>query len=220
MKAQEERTRRKRGSLTDEEILNAAENVAASSEDAITMRAVAARLGASPMALYRYFPTKEDLVDSLVDRVLQRVPVPIAGDWEQRLRQLSLAHGRVLADHPWAIGPLFASPSPGIGAARLGESFLAILAEGGLKGHDGVAAFTAVLALNYGRTAFGVTAIDDELPPLPAEHFPHSAASAAALASYASQGNYEGALDLLLAGIGARGRAGEAGPAAAAGPAS
>ena len=66
------RARRPRGSLTRELILDAAERVAATGFDALTMRAVAAELGAAPMALYRYFPTKDDLVNALRDRVLGR----------------------------------------------------------------------------------------------------------------------------------------------------
>ncbi len=108
---------------------------------------------------------------------------------------------RILTEHPWAIGPLFASPSPGIGAATLGERFLGILARGGLTGEPAVAAFTGILALNYGRTAFTAGGEAPELPPLPAARFPHSAASAAALAGYAGDANYRRALELLLDGI-------------------
>lgn len=195
------RPRRARGSLTPDEILDAAEAVAARTGEPLTVRAVAAELGASAMALYRYFPTKDDLVDALIDRVLERVPAPSPGDWLDELRELALAHARVLAEHPWAIAPLFASPSPGVGAAILGERFLAILARGGLTGEAAVAAFTGILALNYGRTAFAAGDGPVDLPPLPAEHFPHSAASAAALAGYAGDANYRRVLDLMLDGI-------------------
>ncbi len=195
------RPRRARGSLTPDEILDAAEAVAVRTGEPLTVRAVAAELGSSAMALYRYFPTKDDLVDALIDRVLQRVPAPSPGAWHDELRELALAHGRILAEHPWAIGPLFASPSPGVGAATLGERFLGILARGGLTGEPAVAAFTGILALNYGRTAFTAGGEAPELPPLPAAHFPHSAASAAALAGYAGHANYRRALELLLDGI-------------------
>ena len=71
------RTRRPRGSLTPDAILDAAEAIAAQGFTALTVRAVAARLGAAPMALYNHFATKEQLVDALLDRVLGRfAPAP------------------------------------------------------------------------------------------------------------------------------------------------
>lgn len=170
----------------------------------LAIRAVAAELGSSPMALYTYFATKDELEDALIDRVLRRVPAPEPGSWQQELRELALAHGQTLVEHRWAVPMLFASPSPGIGAVRLGELYLEILAKGGITGERAVAAFSAIIAVNYGRTAFVTNASAEELPPLPAELFPHSAANYAALAEYASQENYERAMDIVLAGIRAR----------------
>src|SRR5215208_8040412 len=94
------RTRRPRGSLTRKGILDAAEAVAAQGFDALTMRAVAARLEAVPMALYNHFATKEQLVDALLDRVLGRFdPAPPSGDWIEDLRAFARAHRRLLAEH-------------------------------------------------------------------------------------------------------------------------
>ena len=107
------RTRRPRGSLTPDAILDAAEEVAAQGFDALTMRAVAARLGAVPMALYNHFATKDRLVDALLDRVLGRFePEPATEDWAEDLRRFARAHRRLLARHPWAVAPLFTQPTP------------------------------------------------------------------------------------------------------------
>src|SRR3954465_5122971 len=95
------RTRRPRGSLTPEVILDAAEAVAAHGFDKLTMRAVAARLDAVPMALYNHFATKDELVDALLDRVLSRFEAePAAGDWTKDLRRFARAHRRLLVEHP------------------------------------------------------------------------------------------------------------------------
>jgi AcrR family transcriptional regulator len=201
MTVQPQRTRRPRGSLTVEEILDAAERVATADSRPITIRAIATELSSSPMALYAYFATKDELEDALIDRVLRRVPLPESGEWREQLSELALAHGRTLIEHRWAVPMLFASPSPGAGAARLGEAFLAILAAGGITGEDAVSAFSAIVAVNYGRTAFAAQEQPRELAPLPPEIFPHSAANAEAFAAYASQENYERAMNLVLAGI-------------------
>src|SRR5262249_48596537 len=96
------RTRRPRGSLTPEVILDAAEAVARDGSDALSMRAVAGRLGAAPMALYNHFATKEELVDALLDRVLSRFqPPPRTDDWAADLGAFARAHRRMLLEHPW-----------------------------------------------------------------------------------------------------------------------
>src|SRR5262249_27059804 len=83
-----------RGSLSRDVILDAAEAICeAEGYDALSMRAVAARLGATPMALYNHFATKVELVNALLDRVLSRF-VP-ADD----LKGFARAHRKVLTDH-------------------------------------------------------------------------------------------------------------------------
>ena len=92
------RTRRPRGSLTPDGILDAAEAVAAQGFEALTMRAVAVRLEAAPMALYNHFATKEQLVDALLDRVLSRFePAPPSDDWIEDLRRSRGARRRLVA---------------------------------------------------------------------------------------------------------------------------
>src|SRR5215212_6871856 len=98
------RPRRPRGSLTPEAILDAAEAVVAQGFEALSMRAVAGRLGAVPMALYNHFATKEQLVDALLDRVLSRFePLPPTEDWVEDLRRFACTHRRLLVEHPWAV---------------------------------------------------------------------------------------------------------------------
>jgi AcrR family transcriptional regulator len=189
MASQPTRPRRSRGSLTPTEILAAAEIVAARSTDPLTIRAVATELGASPMALYRYFPTKDDLVDALLDAVLERIDWPPPADWLTELRGLALAHARLLAEHPWAVVPLFESPSPGAGATAIGERYLEILGRGGITGSDAIAAFSGILALTYGGMAFIVrTNGNDERSDLRA---------------YTNDDNYRRALEIFLSGLSA-----------------
>src|SRR5919106_3829078 len=145
------RTRRPRGSLTREVILDAAETVAAQGFHALSMRAVAGRLGAVPMALYNHFATKDELVDALLDRVLSRFePEPPTDDWVEDLRTFARAHRRVLTAHPWAVAPIFSRPNPGPSAVAIGDHAFGILARGAFAEDDAVAAFSGILALNYG----------------------------------------------------------------------
>jgi AcrR family transcriptional regulator len=206
------RPRRRRGSLTPELILDAAEAVAANGFDALSMRAVAGRVEAVPMALYNHFATKERLVDALLDRVLGRFETqPPTDDWEEDLRRLARAHRRLLVRHPWAVAPLFSQPNPGIGSVRIGEIALGILRRGGFSGAQAVAAFSAIIALNYGWSSFTAARdMDPEGPgadvgamlkQLPAAEFPLTASVAAELGAYGSDAHYEFALDQLLGGL-------------------
>ena len=149
------RQRLPRSSVTSEGILDAAEQVSADGFDALTIRAVATEMGSSPMALYRCFATKDDLVDALLDRILGRLDAPEpSDDWAADLAGFARAHRMLLALHPWAIVPLFTHPNPGLNATRIGELALEILNRGGITGGDAVADFCGILALNYGWSAF------------------------------------------------------------------
>jgi AcrR family transcriptional regulator len=206
------RTRRPRGSLTPELILDAAEAVASQGFDALSMRAVAARLGAVPMALYNHFATKEQLVDALLDRVLGRFePAPATEDWIEDLRRFARTHRRLLIAHPWAVGPLFTRPNPGLGAARIGEHALGILRRGGLSKDRAVAAFSGIIAINYGWSSFTAARdLDPEGPShdvaamltqLPRAAFPLTVDVAEEMGAYGSDEHYDFVLDQFLTGI-------------------
>jgi AcrR family transcriptional regulator len=206
------RSRRPRNSLSQDAILDAAEALAEKGFAAVTMRAVAAELGSAPMALYNHFATKDQLVDALLDRVAMRFePDPETDDWCEDLRRFAYAHRRMLADHVWAVAPLFTQPYPGLGAARIGEIALRILRRAGLRDGDAVAAFLGVMALNYGWASF-TTARDHDpagrggevagmLAMLPASEYPLTVEVAAEMGAYGSDEHYAFVLDQMLAGL-------------------
>lgn len=211
------RPRRQRSSVNADEILEAAEHVARDGFDALTMRAVATRMGASPMALYRYFATKDDLIDAMLDRVLGRIQFAApTSDWQADLVAFASAHRSVLAEHSWAIVPLFTHSNPGINATVIGEAALQILLRGSIAGRDAVAAFCGILALNYGWFAFSTArdatrvSVDPEaalsaaLSMLPPERFPLTLSVAEELGNYGGAAQYEFVLRQFVVGIAAR----------------
>lgn len=206
------RARRPRGSLTRDLILDAAEHVAGQGFDSLTLRAVAARLEAAPMALYRYFATKEELINALLDRVLGRfAPEPPSGDWVEDLRRFAQAHRHLLDQHPWALAALFSHPNPGLNATRIGEVAFEILSRARFANERVVATFSGLLALNYGWSAFAsardveptnaAEQVRQALVTLPPSVFPHTAAVAGEMATYGNDRHYELVLAQLLAGI-------------------
>jgi AcrR family transcriptional regulator len=71
---------------------------------ALTMKAVAGRLGSySPMALYRYVHSKEGLVDLMLDAAAAEVAVPEepGADWRTDLHGLAAETYQMIKRHPW-----------------------------------------------------------------------------------------------------------------------
>lgn len=205
----EPRSRRARNSLTVDAILDAAEQVATTGFEALTVRAVAVALGAAPMSLYRYFATKDELVNALLNRVLGRfIPPPETADWPDDLAAFARNHRQLLREHPWAITPLIGHPYPGASALPIGEAALRILERAGITGDAAVAAFSGIVALNYGWSSFVLAREAAEaagggavqLPSAPPE-FPLTAAAAGPMNRYGSEEHYERTLRQLLAGI-------------------
>ena len=70
---------------------------------ALTMGRVAERLGVTTMALYRYVPGKEELVDLMIDMALGAPPAPEGLGWRTDLAQWARANLAVLHRHPWLL---------------------------------------------------------------------------------------------------------------------
>lgn len=93
----------------------------------ITMRAVAARLGArSPMALYRYVGSKDGLTDLMTDQVYGQLAVPRGEGWRPALRGLGETGWDAVQRHPWFARLAFSRPplgphAIGVYDAALGE---------------------------------------------------------------------------------------------------
>ena len=53
--------------------------------EAWSMRGLAAQLHVEPMSLYHWFPSRQHVLDGLVDRFAAKVTVPTDGTWDERL---------------------------------------------------------------------------------------------------------------------------------------
>lgn len=140
---------------------------------ALTMRRLGAQLGVEAMALYRYVPGREDLLDGVVETVVESLfdddgepddlHLEHAVGWQDYL--MRLAHGvrRIALAHP-AVFPLVASRPPAapwvrppLRSLRLVESFLAAMREGGFSPQAAVAAYRAYSSFLLGHLLLEVT---------------------------------------------------------------
>lgn len=79
---------------------------------AVSMRSVAARLGVTPMALYRHVGDKQGLLDGLVERLLLSLPLPSRElPWDERLRRLAAGIRAGARRHPEIFLLLFQRPA-------------------------------------------------------------------------------------------------------------
>lgn len=102
--------------------------------DALTMRRLGAELGVEAMSLYRYFPSKDALLDSLVERLWDEIQVPDEDtpDWKAAVLSTArslrkLAHRRSKA-YPLLLGRAVL-PEP---ALRVFDALLRTLRGAGL----------------------------------------------------------------------------------------
>ncbi|WP_033287964.1 TetR/AcrR family transcriptional regulator [Amycolatopsis jejuensis] len=98
--------------------------------EAVSLRKVAAALGAGPMRLYGYLGTKEELLDLMVDAVYAEIPLPDpATGWRPALRALAHACRAAAQRHEWFADLLGGRPSLGPHALAYLEASLAAAAD-------------------------------------------------------------------------------------------
>lgn len=115
---------------------------------AVTMRAVAERVGVSAMSVYTYVPGKPELLDLMVDASCARMTrTPWAGEpWRDRLLAVAKSNRSLLTAHPWLTEVAALSRPPlGPGVMAKYEHELAAFDGTGLSDVDTDAALTYLL---------------------------------------------------------------------------
>ena len=100
---------------------------------AVTMGAVADRLGVTPMALYRHIANKADLLDAIVESLLMEIKVPDARlPWRQRLAAMASAARDSARRHPDVFPLLLQRAANTPGGRRVRDAVCAALRDAGL----------------------------------------------------------------------------------------
>jgi AcrR family transcriptional regulator len=141
--------------LTVEAIVAAATDIAdAEGFEAVSMRAVGERLGRTAMALYTYVPSKAELVDLMLDRILNELDVAydLSHGWRPAARRWALDSWEFYIRHPWVHRIWTARPILGPGSYAAMEQPAAIFASAGLSGQDVMKVVGMVSAFVVGLT--------------------------------------------------------------------
>ena len=127
--------------------------------DALTVRALATRLGTGSSTLYRHVASRDELLVLLVDAVLGEVRLPdpeLPG--RVRVEQLSGELRRVLRSHPHVVPALSGSPIQGPNAMRASACGLDNLLAAGQPPERARTAYLALLDYVLGSVAFDAAA--------------------------------------------------------------
>ncbi|MEV0050868.1 TetR/AcrR family transcriptional regulator [Saccharopolyspora shandongensis] len=215
----EERPRRPR--LSRERITRAAVQVLdAEGVAGLSMRRLAARLDVSPMSLYEYVGSKEDVLDLAVDEVIAEIELDGAEDvaWREELVRRLGQSRQVMNRHPWLPALMATRPLLGPNSLARSERVYSLLEKAGLEGPQLVAAVGSLTyyvqghaaAENVWRSTHRDPAGVAELRSQAQRHIDGQAKHYPALTRHAQltdddlDGSFELGLDTILDGIEAR----------------
>ncbi|MGY2003048.1 TetR/AcrR family transcriptional regulator [Blastococcus sp. SYSU DS1024] len=159
-----------RTGLDRRRILGAAiEFIDANGLAALTMRRLGAHLGVEAMALYRYVPGREQLLDGVVESVVDElygdpdVHLSASHGWQDYLQRLAHGVRRIALAHP-EVFPLVATRPPAapwvrppLRSLRWVESFLDALIDSGFTEAAAVAAYRAYSSFLLGHLLLEVS---------------------------------------------------------------
>lgn len=162
----------------DRIVAAALEFIGANGLPGLTMRRLGQQLGVEAMALYRYVPSKEDLLDAIVEDLVARVrddeivlDAPRDG-WQDFLQRLAHGVRRVALAHPKAF-PLVASrPAeapwlrPPLRSLELVETFLSGLLEEGFADEAAIDAYRAYTSFLLGHLLLEAAVHGADVGPL------------------------------------------------------
>ncbi|WP_052865325.1 TetR/AcrR family transcriptional regulator [Streptomyces niger] len=163
--------------------------------EAVTMRRVAAEVGAGVMSLYSYAPDKETLLELMVDHVSGELPATDArtGDWRADLKTIAHLQRALMLRHPWLPGALATRRSLGPHTLAFLESVLAALRPTGLDGAARLEAFAQLTAFVSGHVSYEIA------QATAARSADRSAAEARYLATVAADGHHPELAEALAA---------------------
>jgi AcrR family transcriptional regulator len=119
--------------------------------EALTIRRLAEVLGTKPMTIYYHVPSKDEIVDGMVEVVFSEIDKPPADeDWRSAIRRRCVSARTVISRHPWAAPLMESRTSPGPENLGHHEAVLACLRRGGLSWQMTAHAYAVLDAFVYG----------------------------------------------------------------------
>lgn len=129
--------------LSRERILDCAEQlIEVDGADAFSMRRVASELGVTPMALYKWFRNRDDLVSALATRAeISISPARSTGTWSERVIDLALRTRAALRTSAGVLAVEGAKPQIESVVTQTADEALLLMMERGYEGDEAVRAY-------------------------------------------------------------------------------
>ena len=172
------------------------------------MRTVAAELGTSAMALYRYFDNRDELERWIVEYLLAAVDLtlPAASCWQERVTALMDRVRDAVAPHPGAVPLLLAHRHTSRASLQWIETMLAVLTDAGFTDTDLVVAQRGLVSYlvgslhtqHLGALAGAGTAA---MTKLPTSEFPRVADAARQARRLRPDDEFHAGLAVILRGL-------------------
>ena len=211
-----------RGQLDRRRVLGAAvELIDEQGLRALTMRALGVRLGVEAMSLYHYVPSRENLLDGIVESVIDElygdpeVHMAAPDGWQAYVQRLAHGVRRIALAHPEVFPLVCTRPSaapwvkPPLRSLRWMEAFLTVLSDCGFTDQEAVAAYRAFSSFLLGHLLLEVSAhgvdtrpVEENDPGTPARAdltgYPHLQRLEPELAQDHTADEFEESLESLL----------------------
>ncbi|MFI9381604.1 TetR/AcrR family transcriptional regulator C-terminal domain-containing protein [Kutzneria sp. NPDC052558] len=200
------RTPGTRAGLSRERVLAAAlELVDRDGLKALSMRRLGAQLDVEAMTLYHYVPTKDALLDGLVEQVLDRsTPPSFDGDWRSMLDDYARSLRSTLLAHPNVLPLVAARPAVTPETLRTVERGLRMLVDAGFPLGRALDALNALSVFVIGHATSEVHIdTDPALPDL--TEFPLLSTAARTGSGIDDEARFRFAVDVFLTGLAALG---------------
>lgn len=178
----------RRSTLNRERVLEAAIELADEiGIDSLTIRKLAERLDVGTMTIYHHVPSKEAIIDGMVETVFNEIEKPpVDVGWKTAIRQRCVSARRVLKLHPWAAPLMESRTAPGPANLSHHDAVLGCLRNGGLSLQLAAHAYAILDSYIYGyafeeatlpaQGGEGFAEIAEQIAAhFPAEQYPHLA---------------------------------------------
>ncbi|GLE53250.1 hypothetical protein ATCCBAA256_28110 [Mycobacterium montefiorense] len=177
--------RRTYGELDRDEVVVALRNLARRvGVQRVTMRELAAELGAAVPSVYYHVPSKQAALELVAESILAEVPMPDNGPWMTRLIELYCAARELILGVP-GVASILQTSTGNEPARRLDRHSRSLLAEAGLAKATAAAAHTVLYTYLLGSIALEET----------------RSAEAAPRARRQMAAHFRAGLDVIVAGI-------------------
>lgn len=123
--------------------------------DRLSMRRLATELQVTPMAIYHYVESKDELLDLVADESLKNLPaVDVDAPWTEELKRVFLAFHRLYLAHPTLAYVMAQRPMEGPTAVAVAERLLTLLLKGGLDDDEAAGAVVTLMNFTIGTSLY------------------------------------------------------------------